>query len=206
VDDLEFDRLVSRLRGHALVDQATVEQIMNRLDAGDIDRTQARKWLRALDEGEPLSPQDISPQQVATEWVALLDGMAAEAMTWQGIAGAQFRQAFYLLPAAAVITLIIAILASSQWDVPTQVLSPLAGACLATLAAQSFFVFRVHQQARLAAERLSEKRAAVLFLRLALGRTDPEERAQILAAGTAMFLGHQTAATVPLTAEDRKTT
>src|SRR5215468_4617752 len=45
-------------------------------------------------------------------------------------------------------------------------------------------------EARLAAERLSEKRAAILFLRLAIGRPDATEAAQILAAGTAMFMGH----------------
>jgi len=47
-----------------------------------------------------------------------------------------------------------------------------------------------------------EKRAAILFLRLAIGRPDATEAAQILAAGTAMFMGHHAAGTIPLQPAD----
>jgi hypothetical protein len=73
---------------------------------------------------------------------------------------------------------------------------------LGVLAAHSFFVFRVHQQARLAAERLSEKRAAILFLQAALARANPDQAPQILSAAAAMFLGHQAPATIPLQPAD----
>ncbi|MGI8328969.1 hypothetical protein ACRYCC_03330 [Actinomadura scrupuli] len=200
--DRDYDTLLRQVRENTFADQQAVEKIVAEQQAGSIDQREAKKWLLALDQGVELGPFDISKQQVDTEWVTLLNEMSAEATEWQGIAKSQFRQGFYLLPASILVIFLITLFADHNLGAKDAVLYPLAGACLAAVAAHSFFVFRVHQQARLAAERLSEKRAAILFLRLAIGRSNDSESAQILTAGTAMFLGHHAAAAVPLQPED----
>ena len=200
--DAEYDTAIRQARDNVFVDPARIDEIDEKVASGVVSRREGIKWLLALDRGVQLGSLDISQRQVDTEWVALLNAMDEEGKAWQQIARAQFRQGYYLLPISVLTVLAATILAAHSLGVAATIITPLAAGCLATLAAHSFFVFRVHQQARLAAERLSEKRAAILFLRLAVGRGSPEESAQILSAGTSMFLGHHAAEAIPLNSND----
>jgi hypothetical protein len=128
--------------------------------------------------------------------------MQEEAAQWQTIARLQYRQGFYLLPIAVLVVFALAILGNRWLAVSETVITALGATTLAALAAHSFFVFRVHQQARIAAERLSEKRAAVLFLQAALLRATETDAPTILASAAAMFLGHYAPETIPLKPDD----
>jgi hypothetical protein len=79
----------------------------------------------------------------------------------------------------------------------------LLGGVMAAVFFHSFFVLRIHQQARQAAERLTEKRVGLFFLRLAFERPAPDAIAtHLVEAGTQMFLGHQASPTLPLSSDD----
>ena len=98
---------------------------------------------------------------------------------------------------------VIVLTASIHFEAPIAIVIPAFSVANAAVGVHSFLIFRLHQQARLAAERLSEKRAASLFLRLALSRAHAEEAPAILSTAAAMFLGHQAPATLPLQAGER---
>lgn len=194
--------LAAGLRGNIFVDAKVIDSIVGEVNAGRLDEYDAAVKLRKLRQDAEQGPFYLSAREADKEWVALLDAMAIESQEWQKIAKSQFFQGFWILPIGVII--IIGTLVILAWLVPTSTLvsSPILAACLAGVGLHAFLVFRVHQQARAAAERLSEKRAAILFLRLAIGRTNADEVAQLLSAGTAMFLGHHAVAAVPLQADD----
>lgn len=201
----ELAELVDYLRRNVFVDQAVVSKILDDVSAQRMSEADATRQLRHIEVGARQGPLALSQQEVKEEWAALLAAMADEARDWQKIARRQFAQGFIVLP--VLVGVVIGVLLYLSITLPSDQLAltaqPLLGACLAAVATHAFLVFRVHQQARVAAERLSEKRAAILFMRIAIDRADPQESAQLLQAGTAMFLGHHAMQATPLQPGDK---
>jgi hypothetical protein len=201
----EFTALADRLRRHVWIDESTINAIVADVAEGRITEIEGTRQLEAAERAARRGPFALTAREANAEWSSLLQAMAEESQNWQRIAKRQFAQGFVLLP--VVVCLVIGVLlylsAKLSGDELAVAAEPLLGACLAAVATHAFLVFRVHQQARVAAERLSEKRAAILFLRIAISRTDPEESARLLQAGTAMFLGHHAMMAVPLVPADR---
>ncbi len=200
--DDTFSATVSRLRQNVFVDRSEIDVIVRASEGGHIGEAEALSQLLALEHNAELGPFVISRQEADRSWAELLGAMTVEGAEWQKIAKWQYYQGFAVLPVGAV--LILAGAALIAWLSPAKILiaSPILAGCLGALGLHAFLVLRVHQQARVAAERMSEKRAAILFLRLAVGRGSPAEVALLLSAGTAMFLGHQASAAAPLQPED----
>jgi hypothetical protein len=200
----DLQAYAASLRRHVFVDEGAIDAITRDASEGKISDTIAMDQLRALETGARGGPLYLSARQVNEEWSHLLAAMEQEAASWQRVARSQFALGFLLLP--LVVVVVIGVLLYLSLKLPGDELAvaaePLLGACLAAVATHAFLVFRVHQQARVAAERLSEKRAAILFMRLAVGRANPAEVAQLLQAGTAMFLGHHAIPAVPLQPSD----
>jgi hypothetical protein len=201
----EFRALADSLQGHVFADQDQVSSILAEVSAGALSEADGVRQLRQVESGAERGPFAMTTREANEEWKSLLTAMSDEALAWQQIAKRQFNQGFLLLPlmVAVVIGVLLYLSATLPGDELAVAAEPLLAACLAAIATHAFFIFRVHQQARVAAERLSEKRAAILFLRIALSRTDPEESARLLQAGTAMFLGHHAMTAVPLQPADR---
>ncbi|AEB47401.1 hypothetical protein [Micromonospora maris] len=199
----DLQHLIAQARKSALVDDSDVDQVLARYQKEELTEREAARLLKGLYQGVPLKLAELPGRQVGTEWISLLAGMQEESTQWQNIARSQYRQGFFLLP-ASVVAVLAATFAGHYWlKFPEKELTALAAAALAALATHSFFVFRVHQQARIAAERLSEKRAAILFVQAALARATPDQAPNILAAAGAMFLGHHAPETIPLQSTDR---
>ncbi|TDP97982.1 hypothetical protein [Labedaea rhizosphaerae] len=194
--------LLAAARGSALVNQAAVERIAEQVAGGELSESAGARRLGALYQGRMTGEADLTDDQVGAEWVKLLDGMQAEAEHWRRIAHGQYRQGFYLLPLAVLIVFGLAVFASHWLGLSDVLTAGLAGTALAALATHSFAVFRIHQQARIAAERLSEKRAAILFLQAALRRAGTQDALTILSAAASMFLGHHAPETLPLSPDD----
>lgn len=145
----------------------------------------------------PMPPGDLG---ATASWVALLDELHRVEQRWRLLASVQFWTGLLIVPAA----LGAIVLTGGLLNVPLGVGgSAVAGGVLAAAIVQSFLVLRVHQQARQAEERIVEKRVGLGFLRLAVEHhSRAPEFAPMVKAGTQMFLGHYTAATVPLSSAD----
>jgi len=136
------------------------------------------------------------------EWEALIDAIDTREKDWKKTAWVQFYLALLTLPVFAGLVLAALVFDWFPADMAATV-AAICGTVLVTIAAHSYLVFRIHQQAGLAAERLSEKKVGLLFLRTAMSRKDKDEAAVLLKAGTSMFLGHHTAETIPLSPDDK---
>ncbi len=193
----ELEELVRRARESFFVDETALDLVLARRRDGRLTEAEAMRDIRALLEGSALPAESIG-----MEWNDLMEGMKEESASWQRIAEKQYRHGFWSLPIAALLFLVIVLTASIHFEAPIAIVIPAFSVANAAVGVHSFLIFRLHQQARLAAERLSEKRAASLFLRLALSRAHAEEAPAILSTAAAMFLGHQAPATLPLQAGD----
>jgi hypothetical protein len=114
----------------------------------------------------------------------------------------QFYVGTFSIPSAAILAILPIIFG---WQVNEGAVSivGLVTAVLTALSAHSFFVLRVHQQATTAAERLVEKKLALLFLQAAMGPGGKDRPPELMTAGTTMFLGHHAPQTL-LSPDDLK--
>lgn len=201
----DLKELADSLVRNVFVEETVVARILADVQSGQITESEAAQRLQQVKNSVSQGPYALSVQQASEEWSSLLAAMTAEGKTWQQIARRQFAQGFVLLPVVILVVLGVFVYLSTKMSADELATSavPLLAVCLGTVAAHAFLVFRVHQQARVAAERLSEKRAAILFMRIAISRSDPAESARLLQAGTAMFLGHHAMPAVPLLPADK---
>lgn len=197
----DFERRLADVRSNVFVNPEIVDRIRNEVVAGSLTEGQATKQLTALERSLSQAPLQFTSQQIQDEWAGLTKLLESSETRWNKIASNQFLVGLAALPLAVALIFGSLFFGWQHEDGATTVAGILAG-CLAAVAAHSFLVFRIHQQAGLAAERLSEKRVGALFLRLASSRADPEESRRLLEAGTAMFLGHYVAETLPLKGDD----
>jgi hypothetical protein len=197
----ELQALLAQLREDVFADKGKLDQVEKQLKAGEISRAEAYRRLTQVQHDLSVRPLQFSPQEMQSEWETLSAVLEEAEKRWERLAKNQFRIGLVALPIAIVLVLGSLLLGWHQ-DAGATTVAALLTACLAALAAHSFLVLRIHQQAGLAAERLSEKRVGAIFLRLATAREDPAERERLLQAGTSMFLGHHAPATLPLEGGD----
>lgn len=173
------------------------------------EREPARMALKKLwEEVSARGFQTAAPQKSGRSghstlgWIALDKQLTNAEVKWGRVANVQFWLGIVTVPAVLIgAGLLVVNLLHPLTAASSALLSLVVGAAVT----HSFLVLRVHQQARLAEERIVEKRVGLAFLRVAVEEFAgvPEFEA-ILGAGTKMFLGHYVAATLPLSAEDLK--
>ncbi|MEI9994707.1 MAG: hypothetical protein WDM91_08945 [Rhizomicrobium sp.] len=178
-----------------------VERIRSQLAVGDIGESEALRQLTQLERSLSLAPLQFTSRQFEDEWLTLSRLLEMSEAKWKRLASSQFLVGLTALPLTVTLAFGSLLLGWQKEPGAAIVAAVLAG-CLSAIAVHSFLILRIHQQAGLAAERLSEKRVGALFLRLAASREDSEEAGRLLSAGTAMFLGHYAPDTVPLRADD----
>lgn len=202
--DMTSERLDSRLknlRDNVFADQRALDRLERRLAAGEITDTEALNELRRIEPGRATGPSLLLMEQVEDEWEALAEAISEAENRAKQQASSQFFLGLTALP-LCVLLIIVSLLFGWQTIDGSSTVAIVFTACLGAIAAHSFFVLRIQQQASLAAERLAEKRVGILFLRIATSRENSEDSLRLLDAGTKMFLGHQAPATIPLQAED----
>lgn len=197
----KLNSLLKSLRDNVFVDQENLNKLEAQLAAGKISEQDALNQLRQLDPEYSKKPFFLSFEQIEDEWETLAGIIVEAEKRAKKMASSQFLLGLITLPIYVIIVLVSLIFGWYQHEGSVIVVTVLAG-CLGAVAAHSFFVLRIQQQASIAAERLSEKRLGILFLRIAAGRESAVDPAKLLDAGTAMFLGHHAPAAIPLQAED----
>ncbi len=201
---MTFEELKNRLemlRKNVFADQNRLGQLGAGLRAGTMTEAEVRAELGHMDRALSSSPLRFEEERFEDEWQALARVLEVSEQRWRKLASNQFIIGLMALP-VAVVGVLVSLLLGWQRGQGAVVVGTLLVSCLAAVATHSFLVLRVHQQAGLAAERLSEKRVAVVFLRLAASRQDAAQASQLLKAGTAMFLGHHASKAIPLQAND----
>ena len=197
----EIKRKLSQYRNNVFVNDAALDHIESLLEAGDLDEREALTQLNHLDPERGHMPFSLTPQQITDEWKSLAGVIVEAENRAKKTASRQFLVGLLGLPLCVAIIL-FSLFFGWQRGEGAAMVSAIFGICLAAIAGHSFLVLRIHQQASLAAERLSEKRMGILFLRIAAERPAAQDAKRLLEAGTAMFLGHHVAQTIPLQAED----
>lgn len=204
VTETRVDKLAKRLKADVFMDIQVedVDRIVADFQSKKLSETSAISELRKLQGARPGLLLLVDRESLPRDWNEIAGAIAVSEQRYLKKAEQQFYIGTFGLPVALVVV-IASLLIGWQGDAGAAVTAGLLGAGLASLAAHAFFVLRVHQQASTAAERLSEKRLALLFLKLALS-SEGEERKSLLEAGTSMFLGHQAPETIPLSPQDFK--
>lgn len=184
------------------VDPVAVDGIVADYHKGDLSEGAALARLKAMQSTVTGHLIGFDRERVPEEWNEIARAIENSERRYLSKAKQQFLIGTFSLP-IAIVVILMSLLLGWQESTGASVAAGLIGAGLASLAAHAFFVLRVHQQASTAAERLAEKRLALLFLKLALG-SGGDERKSLLDAGTSMFLGHQAPETLPLSPQDLK--
>ena len=132
-------------------------------------------------------------------WSNLSHELISAERKWGRVANVQFW--------LGILTVPLVLIAAGLLALDSIKMDPAGGVFLALLVGaavtHSFLVLRIHQQARQAEERIVEKRVGLAFLRIAVeDHAGKPEFESMIQAGTQMFLGHHTAATIPLSPED----
>lgn len=196
----ELKRKFSEAQSNVFVDQNALRSLLSQAEQGEIAEGQAEQRLRQLDPGRSGAVL-LADRRLDDEWGALIEVIDAAERRTKNIARGQYRVALAAVPVFVSVVLLSFFLGWHRSE-GSAVIASVVAASLVAIGSHSFFAMRVQQQASLAAERLSEKRLGILFLRIAITRKDPQESARLLDAGTKMFLGHHAAQTIPLQAED----
>jgi hypothetical protein len=188
------------LRDNVLVsesDLCLIEKIEKELNEGKITETVALQQLQQL------KPQFIlSNEQADDEWEKLNRVIKDDQEQINKLAKSRFDLGGIALPICVLVIFVSLFFGWHKTDGALTIAS-IMGACLTAITTYSYFILRVHQQASLASERLSEKQVGLLFLRIAISIDNPEKSNKLIDAGTKMFLGHHVASTIPLNAQDR---
>jgi hypothetical protein len=193
----EFAQRIAKLRTNVFADPILTKRLQNAVRSGEMSEASA---VKAIDDHETRllrGPVLFTPAQIEDEWLALSQMLETSQARGEMSASSRFLIGLIALP-LTVIFILASLALGWQNSAGAAVVAALLTASMAAIATHSYLILRVHQQAALAAERLSEKRVGALFLRLATTRDDPAEANRLLEKGTAMFLGHQAAPTVPL--------
>ena len=192
----EFERLYAIQEDNVFVDREGLKSIRHEWETGAITEDEAIARLRSLERHSHLR----SSTTIADDWGALVHAINTSERVARRIATGQFQYAIVSVPLVVLFVLLALLL---RWHTLGAVaVSAVMTSCLATTIAHSFFAMRVQQQAGLAAERLTEKRLGILFLRIAVSRKDSEESRRLLDAGMQMFLCDHVASTLPLQPND----
>lgn len=194
---------LERLQDNVFIDEKILDDLKKRIEAGEIPEPEAIKQLRKLERTG--GPFFLSSKQVNDEWESLSRIIDDAEKRAKKLASSQFHLGLAALPIFIAVILLSLLFGWHQTE-GSKVVAAILAACMTAIAAHSYLLLRIHQQASLAAERLSEKRVGILFLRIAVSREKSEDTAKLIEAGTTMFLGHHVAATIPLQAEDYSVT
>ena len=197
----KIQTLETRLRNDPMVSTEIMDQLKTRRAKGFLSDAQYHDELEKLND----APLDISLGAGSTsflnDWKEISVALEEMEHTLEKRANIQFKLGTSGVPIG--IALVLGALAISVYfKVPFIAAAGLAGILVTALGVHGFLILRVHQQASLAAERLAEKRVALMFMRLAISSPRKRQSDRLLAAGMSMFLGHQAAQTLPLSADD----
>lgn len=200
----KVERLAERVMGDVFsdADPGAVQRIVDRFLTHEISEQAALQELREVQGRGARHLISFDKERLPQEWNEIVLAIENSERRYLKKAQQQFLLGTFSLP-FFIAVIIFSLSFGWQGGAGAGVASGLLGAALVSLAAHAFFVLRVHQQASTAAERLAEKRLALLFLKVALGSVG-DERRSLLEAGTAMFLGHQAPETLPLSPQDWK--
>jgi hypothetical protein len=193
---------IKSLRDNVFVDDSTLDDIEKQLEGNKITEAEAYEQLRKLD--PEYSPKSffLSKDHFDDDWKTLVDAIDEAEQRANKLASSQFLLGLMGLPIFVVIVLMsFMMLNLSQYGSSAVLITFLVG-CLSAIAAHSYFVLRIHQQASLAAERLCEKRMGILFLKISAIQKDFNVSEKLIDSGTKMFLGHHVAQTIPLQKDD----
>lgn len=178
-----------------VVDPSVVDSIVERHERHDLSENDALIELSRLEKGASRHSPPLDNGKVREEWGAISTVVVESERRSLKTAKHQFYVGTVFLP------LFILMMMLSLWLHLQDAAYAAVVAGLAAVVVYTFFVLRIYQQASIAAERFSEKRLALLFLKFALVNSG-EERRVLLEAGTSMFLGHQAPQTIPLSPND----
>ncbi len=161
-------------------------------------RDRVERQLNALrDQIEGRAPAR-SPAHDAMRWATMTQPLSATEKRWEKRAMRQFTIAALMIPALLVTMVVLAIRMPHE-PFMLVFLSELASLALA----YSYILFRVHQQATTAEERMAEKLVGLTFLRMVLEEYgDHPHFESLLEHGTQMFLGHHAPNTILLGPDD----
>jgi hypothetical protein len=170
-------------------------------DATPIAADAIQTALEALrDVIEQRVPRDgtMSPAHQAIRWETLTSPLYDTEMRWERRATRQFWFGAAIVPG---LVLTIAVLANI---LPLEFFTVVLLSELGVLAlAYSYIVFRVHQQASSAEERMAEKRVGLTFLQIVTEQYSRRPEFELLLRqGTHMFLGHHAPSSILLGPED----
>lgn len=196
---------LNKLRDNVFVNDESLDYIENEISSGNISEEQGLieiKKLEPLVSGKTAPFELITNKQIEDEWNSLVSVIVQAEAKAQKRSSSQFIIGLVALPLTVVLIFSSFFLKWHHSPNSTTIAAIIAG-CLTAISAHSFYILRIHQQASLAAERFSEKRVGLLFLRIAAKNKNPESAASLLDAGTKMFLGHHAPNAIPLEANDR---
>lgn len=161
-------------------------------------RDRVERQLNALrDQIEGRAPVK-SPVHDAVRWATMTQPLSATERRWQKRGVVQFVIGTAMIPALFVTMVFLAVKMPRE-PFMLAFISELAALALAF----SYLLFRVHQQASTAEERMAEKLVGLTFLRMVLEEYgDHPHFESLLEHGTQMFLGHHAPNTILLGPED----
>lgn len=190
-----FDALYERLKRDTLK-APKAEIIYNGVKSGAMKKDIGARKLQKLEEGQIT----FDEEDASSELSSIIDALTAEQQSIKNTFEAKFRIGAVMLPICIFFAFLYAFF-SSYHDVDNMAAAIIIGSCLTSAAVYMYMALRVYQQGSFAAERLTEKKAGLHYLRLALENSGDDSKAY-LKAGTAMFLNHQAPATLPLNHQD----
>jgi hypothetical protein len=193
----DFEQRLTRLRSNVFADRDWSNRLEASVRSGAMTEADAIEAIDRYDRDLAQKPLSMTADELRDEWGALSQMLEASQARLELSASTRFLLGMLTLPLAVLLALGSLSLGWQDSDAASAI-AALLTACLAALAAHSYLLLRVHQQAALAAERLSEKRVGALFLKLAISQDDVGLSAALLEKGTTMFLGHQAPETIPL--------
>ncbi len=193
---------IKKQRDNVFVDQRLLDDLEQKHLQGKMSDQEIQEMLSQINPDRAFGTFQVEWKSIADEWSSLLAVLEESENRVNHQAKRQFNVGLITLPLFIFLSICsLFIFKWHEWE-HASVVSSVLGASLLAIAAHSFFLLRIQQQASLAAERLSEKRLGILFIKLAASQDKNLSSAQLLEAGTSMFLGHHAPNTVPLQPED----
>lgn len=139
-----------------------------------------------------------SPEHNAVRWATLTSPLYDTEIRWEKRAKRQFMLGAAMVPGLVITITVLAIVLPREFFT----LVVLSELCILALA-YSYIVFRVHQQAAAAEERMAEKRVGLTFLQIVTEQYSRRPEFELLLRqGTHMFLGHHAPSSILLGPED----
>jgi hypothetical protein len=194
-----IQELIASLEGNNLVDAAQLEKVVKLWQQQQLpDQAAYEQLLRVRDRLHP----EVDQLDFKDEWANLTDVLIASEYAIKKSTRTQLYIGLWGVPVFVVGMLVLIKLHWFDAMITVETMA-FIGVLLSIVLAYTFFILRKHQQASLAIERLTEKRLALLYLKIAVSMGKEKIDADsLIKAGTAMFLGHHAPATLPLSPDD----